>query len=388
MRPLLATFLSTLAWLGMLVGYTKLVANSRYLYSSRVALRDWAHAVADMPPEAVNAIEAEARHRARLYDDQIQRHHLVDGMIVNRDMSNGRMLDQCDSLLFSSLRFVSLEKLGWHERAQVAWRGIQNAFRGGYWLRHPRCPRSTSRDMLLGLLAALSQRPEGFSEHLRSLIATVGANDGYFGSGPIYVSYLSPGLARIMAMLTPASKLQVNALPSIIREGYSTAELEVLVTRRGFESHLGGLTTWVEMELDQQLPRTAAADPGPLADAVDFMIAPFAAEDMEHQRLDWITDQLVQRDRNNLFFRYLRLRSADALTPAIRHRLLAELIDMPEFPRQQLPGNCERRADYLWQRADWRPVEPPRPCNEQYNGTDFLWMASLLLENLPQHPPG
>ena len=52
-----------------------------------------------------------ARDKAILYNELIKRGFLDDGMVVNRT-SDGTFIDHCDSLLFSSLRYVALSKLG------------------------------------------------------------------------------------------------------------------------------------------------------------------------------------------------------------------------------------------------------------------------------------
>jgi hypothetical protein len=44
--------------------------------------------------------------------------------------------------------------------------------------------------------------------------------------------------------------------------------------------------------------------------------------------------------------------------------------------------DCDRRSDYLWQRADKALNHDPIPCQVEYAGVDFLWMMALLSENL------
>jgi len=383
MRAFLATFLLGLALFGGAFAFTQLVANNRYLGLSSTTLQLWAHSLPEPPAAGESELIREAVRRARIYDDQIQSHHLlVDGMLVNRTLA-GNMLDECDSLLFSSLRYVSLHKLGFNDRAQAAWDGIQNSQENGRWLRHPRCTKSTSRDMILGLLAALSQKPPGFTGYLHRLMQHVQKHNGYFGKGPIYVSYLSPGLAQIIALLAVEGKIPAQDVPKIIRDGYSTHEIELYVVRLGFEAHLNALTIWLEMELTHNRDET----PNTLARSMDGLIAPFGPGHIEDQRTDWITSRLLELEPHNLFIRYLRLEAANALTPAVSARLLAELLAMPEFPHDRLPMDCDRPADYLWQRT-WHPYKllVPKSCTQEYNGADYLWMASLLVERLRQPP--
>lgn len=380
MRLVLATFFSAFALFGAVAAYTQLISNSRYLDLSAKVLQDWA---ASRPQLDSSAVVKAAIARAELYDDLVQQTHLVDGMVVNRGRG-GTMLDQCDSLLFSSLRYVGLEKLKLANRADAAWRGIQAARGQDGWARHPLCrSKGTSRDMLLGLLVAFSQEPQGFDTHLRDLIEQVHKSGGFFGSGPVYVSYLTPGIARLMAMLAPAGNLPERELPPILQSSYATHELTLYATRRGYEAHLVALTVWLDMELSARHPRISDRVPSSVEDAVGRLVRPFASGEVKRQRIEWATHQLAQIDSHNLFFRYLRLRASNALTPQVASALLTELMVMPQFPPDRLPNTCDRRADYLWQRAS-REFAPsnatPFRCSREFNGSDFLWMAGLLVE--------
>jgi HrpA-like RNA helicase len=55
---------------------------------------------------------------------------------------------------------------------------------------------------------------------------------------------------------------------------------------------------------------------------------------------------------------------------------------MTQFPVARLPESCDRRADYLWQRAgrEYRPAKGN--CLRRFNGADYLWMAGLLIEEI------
>jgi hypothetical protein len=378
-RSLFVTFFVSLAGFGALAVFSQVVANSRYLQNSAIALDQWGHALPEVPLSERTATIDTALQRSRRYDSLINSTHLVDGMVVNRT-ATGRMLDQCDSLLFSSLRFVSLSKLGLDGAAGEAWHAIEGSQADGHWLRHPRCPKSTSRDMLLGLMVAMSQRPSGYRQHLQTLIERVGRYDGYFSTGPAYVSYLTPGVARLLGMLAPESDLPRERLPDIVKNGYSTAELTLYGTGRGYEAHLIALSVWLEMELAH---RFGADEKQGLTERwLAPVVRPFSRSDLHAQRLEWITTKLVEIDRQNLFFRYLRLKAAGAMTPSVAHRLLTELLAMPEFPEDHLPTNCDRRADYLWQRSSREYQATRRSCTAQFSGTDFLWMASLLVESM------
>ena len=379
MRPLFITIIWCSCLFSGLLGYSQLIANSRYLYNSKQTLRAISRQLIPQSHARFARLAEEAKRRALIYENQIKKHQLVDGMLVNRSI-DGAMHDHCDSLLFSALRYVSLEKLGWHERATDAWLAIEKSRDNGTWLRHPQCFRSTSRDMLLGLLIAMTRSPPGYRQHLKSLMAMVDENNGYFGTGPFYVSYLSPGLTRLMATIAVNDDSVKTAIPAFFVSGYSTAEVEVMVTPRGFESHLGGLTAWLELELAEQgkFPRDSASG---MLRILSKLTPQLGLTSIDDQRLDWITDRLVKLDPNNLFFRYLRLRAAGALTESMRSGLLVELLNMPQFPRDRLPMNCDRSADYLWQREDRARNLEPIPCTMQFSGTDFLWMTALLLDD-------
>src|SRR5690606_16280323 len=126
-------------------------------------------------------LEVRTRMRALRYEELIAASSTYQGMVITRE-HNGRVGDLCDSLLFSSLRYVSLRKLGLEKEADEAWAWIIKSRDGGKWFRHPQCAiKSTSRDMIVGLLAALTQRPEGYRDVLKELINYVGDNSGYVG---------------------------------------------------------------------------------------------------------------------------------------------------------------------------------------------------------------
>jgi hypothetical protein len=51
-----------------------------------------------------------------------------------------------------------------------------------------------------------------------------------------------------------------------------------------------------------------------------------------------------------------------------------------QFPDNRLPMNCDRKADYLWQRNTNEAFEASEECTKSFHGIDFLWMAALLTE--------
>ncbi|MBM4251211.1 MAG: hypothetical protein FJ146_04520 [Deltaproteobacteria bacterium] len=380
MYPLIRTSLLSILLFGSTYLYSQLIANGRYLSVSNHVL----HAYSEIPSTELvgkaRDIIATTRQRALLYERLIESSHLIDGMVVNRGAS-GEMLDQCDSLLFSSIRYVSLAKLSWLDEASKAWAAIESSKDRDAWLRHPRCYRSISRDMLLGLLIAMTRSPPRFEQHLSQLMFMIHQNNGFFGTGPVYVSYLSPGLARLMRGFAKRDLRIAPKIPDLIAAGYSTAEIEVLLNPAGYTSHLGGLTAWLEMELNDQGLHLGDSRLSFLG-AADSLVAPFGKFSLTDQRLEWITDRLMKADQQNLFFRYLRFRSVGGLSNTVRLKLLNELITMRQFPADRLPMDCDRHSDYLWQRANKSANYDPIPCQIEFSGVDFLWMAALLLEGL------
>lgn len=347
--------------------------NSSQLMAARSRLDSF-----DSDPEEERArwreLALRARERAIFYEERLSERHLVEGMVVHR-YADGRAASICDSLLFSSLRFTALVKLGWLDKADEAWRAITRSYRDGRWLRHPQCPhQNTSRDQIFGLLTALSQRPALHVEHLRSLLAIVEQTDGSIDPGPFYVSRLSPSLSELIKQTSLANGLPFKKLPHEIRIGFSTLEFDTWSATPGYTSHLNALVLWNELELlDQQ--RSVRS----LAGLIDGMSAKVWPLQLEAQRLQWSGQKLAAVDPHNLFFLYLKYRSAGALSYRVRADLLETMLAHKAFPADRLPQNCDRKADYLWQRASWEySAQKGLACGEEFNGVDWLWMVALL----------
>jgi hypothetical protein len=390
LRQVVATSIVVALVLSAVFLSTEFVVYSRFLQNSTFVLRAWATEQPDPDAETVQSLVASALARAQLYERLQKEAHIVDGMLVNRAL-DGRMADQmrdqCDSLLFSSLRFVALSKLGLEADAKVAWNAIEASRANGAWLRHPRCPRSTSRDMLIGILIGLAQNPADHVQHLRDLLQIVRERDGFFSDGPVYVSYLTPCVAKLVATLAIGAGIKPEELPPLVRRGYSTNEWSMLVIDEGYEAHLVALTAWLELDLAER--RGLRWEPDRfLWQALDEVAAPFGnGGKLADQRLDWTTTRLLEIDPSNLFFRYLRLKAAHALTPAVAATLLTELLAMPQFPAHRLPQNCDRHADYMWQRRAHARDTPDGDCTREYHGADFMWMAGLLTDELQRKQP-
>lgn len=360
---------------------TQLICNSRYINSLALWTLRWSDFGREMATEDIERLVIAARNRAYLYESIVEREHLSQGLVVNRRKLDGKITDQCDSLLFSSLRWVSLRKFGWQEKADKSLTSIRKSQVEGSWIRHPECfDRSLSRDMLMGILIVLSQRPFGYEEDLIRLVSRIRDGGGFFSDGPGYVSYLTPGLGKILRMLLRDIDLQGDVIPSSILSGYSTNEVSLLFMSPGYEAHLAGLALWLEMELGAQVDLAKGTDF--MHRAVAFIFSYFSSSNPFAQGHKWVALRLLQVDPKNLFFRYLWFRSIGALNARVASRLLAELVQMPQFPQDRLPSSCDRAADFMWQRGSHEYSEIDLTCERYFHGSDFLWMASLLIEVL------
>jgi hypothetical protein len=79
-----------------------------------------------------------------------------------------------------------------------------------------------------------------------------------------------------------------------------------------------------------------------------------------------------------LFFDWLEYKVNGLYDVNSEIKLLSELLSMPQFPAVRLPRDCDRAADYIWQRRDKEAIPLARECGRTYAGVDFLWMAAIL----------
>ncbi len=314
--------------------------------------------------------------RARIYADLSQSTHLLDGMVVDRDES-GKAIHECDSLLFSSLRYVALTKLGFIDLAVPAWEAIKKSRTpADGWLRHPRCPQTPlSRDMTLGLLVSLSQNPPDAAHILEVTRGDVHRFDGYISNGPFYLSFFSPGFRAAFDEMA----LVIGQPSSGLAMSFWTTEFDAWTANGDYRSHLVALTIWLEYEIERMAKWEHRS--GSMIDFIAPLVDPLAEVNVRNFRLTWSAQSLLRTDPDNLFFQWLALRSIGALTPDRRVALAKRLLAMPAFPEMRLPANCDRRADYVWQRPSGQSRERRHPCTEAFAGTDFLWMSAMLLEN-------
>lgn len=377
LRPRTVTFNALLVMtLAAVVG--QIAANSRSELHQKQLLHRFA---ISSPVDALSESSKTAlRERAAKYEQLIEADHLLDGMVVNLNMKTGKPTDVCDSLIFSSLRYIALTKLGWHEQALRAWAAIEKSQENGMWLRHPQCRKSTSRDMILGVLAAFTQNPPHMRNHLVSFISQLENNGGFVSPGRIDVSYLMPGVAEITRIFAKGNGILEYSLPTSVAYGFSTIEFSAIAPQPGYRSHLVGLTSWIEIELLNQQRYQQSNEVRSVISEITRFISIFSGADLYNQRLSWITGKLYYSDPNNLFFKWLKLRSSNAISPATRQHLADELLAIKEFPTDALPTDCVRRADYMWQRDSREYSSRKKECVRQFSGVDFLWMAALVLD--------
>lgn len=375
---------SSIQSLALFAGTACLLAvpfESRKLSRSRDFLVDWADV--KQPAASELAIYREkALHRAKIYEEYIEKQHLERGMVVNRTL-HGETIDRCDSLLFSALRFVALKKLAFTKQASSSWESIEASKFAGQWLRHPLCKNWMSRDMYLGILLALSQKPPRFSGHLKDMLAIIRESGGYFDSGPIYLSYATPGVAEAIRKLSILHSIPISHLPDSVRAGFSTIEWDVLSERFGYQAHLIALRAWLDLEIDEHWTWR-----GSQRSILDSLSAgPLTQQPLGSQRLQWVARRLYQSNPSNLFFEALYLRSIQALTEQSRLSLLKKLLARQEFPETHLPLDCDRSADYLWQRSVSGSM-PAKRCEKQFAGVDYLWALANILDEKPKQPLG
>ncbi|MCX6125231.1 MAG: hypothetical protein NTV34_10880, partial [Proteobacteria bacterium] len=329
--------------------------------------------------ERLIQLQREARSRAALYNLQIEQSMLLDGMVVDRNRT-GDPMSVCDSLLFSALRYRSLVALGFADSARQAWEAILLSRDRGHWWRHPLCSHeSLSRDMLMGLLVALEASPPGAKKLVEELLAEIQSRGGSFSDGPIFVSYLSPGPAGLLRHLAERFKVGSAKWPWVLKQSFSSIEYDTLFIKPGFESHLAALGLWLEYQFMNQDP---GFNPRSILGELEKVLtvkppgrSPKRIGSIDDSRMLWVANTLAQSNPNNLFFATLRLQISGGLTDGARLAMLEKLLAMPQFPSDRLPQDCDKDADYLWQRKDSDYLPRKKACDVIYPGVDYLWMA-------------
>ncbi len=321
-------------------------------------------------------LRREALTRTVLYDELIKRDMLLDGMVVNLNASR-RPEGECDSLLFSSLRYYALASMGLKERATEAWASIKASRDGAQWLRHPRCSKSLSRDMIMGVLVALKANPENGTVLFRTMLSEIDRRGGFVGDGPFYVSWLSPGIAGLLRMEAERRHVPFEEWPWILKQSFSSIEYDAMFLQEGYVSHLAALDLWLEIKHSKS---REGFNPRSFFGAIERLVTLEKSLDtsLDVQRRQWISGRLRALHPENIFYRWLDHETFGTLTNQNQEHLLADLLSMSQFPMTRLPMNCDRRADYLWQRRHAEFSGGTDLCTRTFSGVDFLWMASLL----------
>ncbi len=330
--------------------------------------------------ESLHRLKREVRTRAALYERLIEKDMLVEGMVIHRD-ERGRERGLCDSLLFSAIRYRALDHLGFKKEADDAWAAMNASRSGGYWWRHPFCrDKSLSRDMLMGVMIALQKSPHGGKEALSDLLGEIDQRSGSFSDGPFFISYLSPGPAGLLRHLAMSKGIPSSQWPWVLKQSFSSIEFDALFLKPGYESHLASIGIWLEYQMKQDItgfnPRSILGQVERVFTGADSQ----SETTIDYERLAWITSILTQENPENLFFAYLAYQVNGQLDDAKRVALLTELLSMPQFPSERLPMDCDRGADYLWQRKAEEYLPDSRRCRTTWSGVDFLWMAGLLVQ--------
>lgn len=357
----------------------KLSWNSQYLRLFQNSLQKW-QVSSDLHFWGDEFILDQEKLRTKFndYEAWLTESHLDEGMVVNRN--HEKIINECDSLLFSSLRFVALKRTR-HSHAESAWEGLVNSYeKFGRWVRHPKCAnQALSRDMLLGVILAILHGPiEEAKPLFVELMQSIDQRGGYIANGPFYISLVTPGILEMMRRISIVFSVSSELIPERFQYGFSTVEWSTLSNPEGYRTHLIALQIWIEIFLKEEMPYNIDGEQRSFLSSFDDVFTYY--RDLHSQRLIWSLQNLVVRNSNNLFFKWLYLKANSATSPGLRHQIISELLKMTQFPNRRLPNHCDRKADYLWQREE-SEYKKGLDCTLRWAGVDFLWMASLLIVN-------
>jgi hypothetical protein len=332
---------------------------------------------------ALQEAESTVLNRSFYYNREQERRFLASGLVISNDtiVTRGKIpsnlsiirRDECDSLLFSALRTASLQRLGFRREYLTARAGVARLENSLRWIRHFNCPGTPlSRDMVMGLIVLWSVDPQWAKPQIDRFFGMLVRGGGFFDWGPPWMSFLSPGLAKLLLSVYMAGGGSKEKTPVMIQSGYSVIELNAFFIPRGYPAHLDALELWLRMELNPNKAKET------------MTTNKYGTWDL---KIRLLTKNLLDIDEKNLFFRWLWLKSSGQLTPVARLTMLKELIAMPYFPTDAMPTSCDRGADYLWQRdSDSWPQLSKDACGYRtYPAVDFLFMASLLVDTHGQY---
>ena len=103
-RLLFITVALAISWIAL---YRTFQSNSQKIQNVSLELRAAASGSSELWQDEWLSLSVAARDKAWRYDQWIEAEHLEDGMVVGRH-PDGRPDSECDSLLFSSLRYTAL----------------------------------------------------------------------------------------------------------------------------------------------------------------------------------------------------------------------------------------------------------------------------------------
>jgi hypothetical protein len=359
------------------------------------------------------------------------------GAAVTDDASD--FMDQCDSLLFSSLKIYSMILIGRNDQTPLGHRialqkdvlrdtrellGSKNFSSDGFLVRHPNCRNlGISRDMISGLALLATtldgeakRRPFQHEEYeeltsqirldvRRSLVAGGGLFISPLWRDMIFGSLINP---TVISMIFP------SASPPF----YLANDTGLIMPEpKGYVSHLNAITIMFEMEQRRNANNYHERS----ATLVDNFVSQNLWDEKEieqisNQRQLKLTKKLYESDRDNLLFRALYYKAIiDSLTETsyqdmkaghkfVQESVLGELKQdlagalMMElkgmeleglFPRNQLPSTSHggRLEDYLWQResstwADKKNTAPLESREITWPGVDYTVLSAVILSIL------
>jgi hypothetical protein len=284
----------------------------------------------------------------------IEERALVDGMVIN--LINDVPVDFCDSLLFSSLRVAGLRFLGANDQADEALAALRKSeFAPGEWRRHPRCGKTLSRDMTLGLTILMVLDPSGMHDEYLRLMDYVRRSKGFVSHTVSFTGLLNPEHGLRFAHIGRLLGVAEQDLPLAARFGMSRMSWSSTPSGVGYTRHLDGLLLFADLLLWQK-----------------GITPPENAHEL--------AARLARGNPDNLFFVFLdkAYRGAGYLSASDRRALAELLLASPYFPDEGLPNSCHRFADYLWQRsfADYRILD--QSCSKTFSGVDYLFLSGLI----------
>ena len=278
----------------------------------------------------------------------IEKTEIYKSLVASKQDSSGFIeSDHCDALLFTSLLRASTSSL-----AVDLYSARSSANK---WFRRPmvtpdvdpcypdHSKSSISRDMFTGVLWYAWRVKD--VQMLEDLWDYGIENTWVMGDGDASRTVMTVNmqglLARTIYRLGGTDHPIARAYPAV----YTKAQT-------GFQAHLTVLAILLQGELDKEVSDSNLG----------------------------ILKHHAEREPRNSLFRYGYAKYSDGdLTDAI-----ITLIDSTLFPKETLPTSKDRKTPWLWERdsgSDWQ--EAPGEV-DIHSGGDFLFMASLILEEFNQ----